>query len=84
MSKELYLVTFDGYCDQYGSEIYLGGIFDSRDKADEYIESQIYLANMSPEITVIRVNRGYECKYADLDHYDHSVSTDIYLGGYVE
>ena len=67
MPKELYLVTFDGYCDGYGSEIYLGGIFDSRDKADEYIESQIYLANTPPEITVVPVNHGYECKYSNYD-----------------
>ena len=81
MPKELYLVTFDGYCDRYGAEIYLGGIFDSRDKADEYIESQIYLANNRPEITVVPANHGYECKYTE---GDYRVSTDIYLGGYVE
>lgn len=79
--KVLYLVTFNGYRDLWGAEIYLGGIFDSRDKADEYIRSQKDLTMMPPKITLVPINRGYECKYAE---GDCSVSTDIFLGGYVE
>jgi len=81
MTKELYLVTFNGYRDMWGAEIYLGGIFDSRDKADEYIRSQKDLTKVYPKITVIPVNRGYECKCSEDGFF---ISTDIFLGGYVE
>ena len=78
MSNTLYLVTFDGYCGGYGSEIYCGGIFDNKEKAEEYIRNDVNLLEDRCLISELHLNVGL--KTSDVVN----ISTDIYLGGYCE
>lgn len=79
MDKILYLVTFDGHRDQYGSEIYLGGIFDSEDKAKDYANKMGGLCG-DINITLVTINREYPAEKIT----SWQSASDIYLGGYVE
>lgn len=81
MPDTLYLVTFDGYYASYGSEIYCGGIFDTKEKAEEYIRNDANLSEGSCLISELHLNAGL--KTSDLDLFE-TISTDIYLGGYCE
>lgn len=83
MDKILYLVVFDGHRDRYGSEIYLGGIFDSEDKAKDYANKIEDLCN-GVEIVSATINHEYSVRDKSDWPYNHDVCSDIYLGGYVE
>lgn len=81
MSDTLYLVTFDGYYAGYGSEIYCGGIFDTKEKAEEYIKNDANLSEGICLISELRINVGL--KTTNRDTFE-TIDTDIYLGGYCE
>jgi hypothetical protein len=81
MSDTLYLVTFDGYYAGYGSEIYCGGIFDTKEKAAEYIRNDANLSKGGYLISELHLNVGL--KTTDMDRFE-TIGTDIYLGGYCE
>lgn len=76
---KVYLVTFDGYCDSYGSEIYCGGIFETLEKAEDYVESICVPNKLYFTITEIYLN-----EWLELTKSDYEYSTDKYLGGYTE
>lgn len=80
MSDVLYLVTFDGYYGGYGSEIYCGGIFDTKEKAEEYIRNDANLSEDKWLISELHINVGL--KTTDMGF--ETIGTDIYLGGYCE
>lgn len=82
MSNTLYLVTFDGYYGGYGSEIYCGGIFDTKEKAEEYIRNDANLSEGNCLISEVHLNAGL--KTTDMGGRFETISTDIYLGGYCE
>jgi hypothetical protein len=67
MDKILYLVVFDGFRDRYGSEIYLGGIFESEDKAKDYATK---IENLCHSVDIIPVKKEPSWKTA----------SDVYLG----
>lgn len=96
MSEDLYLVTCDGHAGGYGSEIYLVGIFTTKEQA----EAAINQVNLD-------INTVLRNKYDDLDDNDYchitlankdtvylmrpgsscwwdEFSNDKYLGGYCE
>ncbi len=79
MDKTLYLVVFDGYRDQYGSEIYLGGIFNSEDKAKDYA-TKIENSCSGVKITPVTINHKYPIEKVN----SWETMSDVYLGGYVE
>lgn len=80
MPDTLYLVTFDGYYGGYGSEIYYGGIFDTKEKAEEYIRNDANLSEGNCLISELYINVGL--KTTDMGF--ETIGTDIYLGGYLE
>ena len=80
MKHTVYLVTFDGYNNYDGSEIYLLGIYSNREVADKAADK--FKEEFIPNVQVREVI---------LDH-TYSVETgrwigfssQIYLGGYIE
>ncbi len=88
----LYLVRFDGYLHRYGSENYLLGVYSSRKKAEEAVEkfnADIkemlgedfwYIRCIQVYIEGIILDHTYELRVDP----DFEVSTQVYLGGYIE
>lgn len=94
----LYLVTVEGYYDGYGSSTFSIGIFDSMDKAKEAsVKAAMKINKFYPDledsveaildnyfdIMEFDLNTVYPVRKTDWD-YDQEISTDRYLGGYVE
>lgn len=76
---KVYLVTFDGYCDSYGSEIYCGGIFETLEKAEDYVEAICVPNKIYFTISEICLNEWSELFKGEREYF-----TDKYLGGYIE
>ena len=76
---KVYLVTFDGYCDSYGSEIYCGGIFETLEKAEDYVE-----AKCVPNKLYFTISEIYLNEWLELTKSENEYSTNKYLGGYIE
>ncbi len=73
----LYVKTADGYMQGYGSEIYLVGVYDSRDKAEQ--DGQF------GSITEITLNKTYPLtKHVDDVLGYESYENENFLGGYTE
>ena len=81
MPDTLYLVTFDGYYGGYGSEIYCGGIFDTKEKAEEYIQNNSNIPKGECLISELHINVGL--RTTNMERFE-TIGTDIYLGGYCE
>lgn len=79
MNKILYLVVFDGYRDRYGSKIYLGGIFDSMDKAKDY---RLKIENSCDGVEIVPVTINHEHPIKKESGWE--TMSDVYLGGYAE
>ena len=95
----LYLVTVEGYYnDGYGSSTFSIGIFDSMDKAKEASVKEAmkinkFYPNLEDSVEAILdayfdimefdLNTVYPVRKTDWD-YEQKISTDRYLGGYVE
>ncbi len=88
--EKLFLVTFNGYhFDEYGSEIYLLGIYSSREKAEEAVKKAVadmkamgdeYDGDVNePNIEEIELD---ESKH--IFKNDWAFKTDVCLGGYAE
>ena len=80
---KVYLVVFDGWLAGYGSNIYLLGVYDNENKANEIAAS--FNKKYEEELVEAYVEE------VDLNHtYDEeregdwAIRTPIYLGGYVE
>lgn len=81
MNDTLYLVTYDGYYAGYGTEIYCGGIFDTKEKAEDYIRNDANLPKSNAHISELKLNEGLKTTNNDVFA---TISTDVYLGGYLE
>ncbi len=80
MGQTVYLVTADGYGDNWGAELYAVGIYQSEDKANEELAK---LSQMDIEGTIVplELNKTYPLEKA----YDcNDYSNGKYLGGYYE
>ena len=84
-----YLVTMDGWTAGYGATIYVVGLFDTPEKAEEAIKKCIgnvicreYSVDIQPNFTISEITEG-EIYLPKKDSWD-SFQTDIYLGGYAE
>ena len=85
----VYMVTFNGYHEDYGSRIYLLGIYSSREKAEEAVKKAVDdMKAMSDEYD--SSDNEATINEIDLDE-SHRIfeaystfMTDICLGGYVE
>ena len=96
MSKEVYLVTFNGWFDDYGSYIYSLGVFDSEEKATQAIEEAKEKINFKtsydrdafdPLITQMDLNEALETRETRVKQdgeWIDEIKTDIFLGGYAE
>ena len=79
--REVYVLTFDGYSDRYGADIYLGGVFLTEQKAEEAAkklpddkEFQIYKVNVD-EFLGVTIDKQRLCS---------DCFNDFCLGGYIE
>ena len=94
----LYLVTVEGYYDGYGYSTFSIGIFDSMDKAKEACVKEAmkinkFYPNLEDSVEAILdayfdimefdLNTVYPVRKTDWD-CGQEISTDRYLGGYVE
>ena len=55
---KLYAVTYDGYDMAYGCEIYLYGVYSSKEKAEQIVNEYKYLY---AEITEIELDKNVNC-----------------------
>ena len=80
MSKEVYVLTFDGYSDCFGASIYLGGVFSTKEKAEEAAKK------LPDDIEFIKINAVDLDKFLGVtnDKQFSECFSDFYLGGYVE
>ena len=85
----VWMVTADTWTNGYGSTIYLVGIFDNEQKADDAVEA----AKMRYEIVnkyAVKPNNMYDLTnpYEDYAFDDNGApippKNTIYLGGYIE
>lgn len=87
---KVYIVTFDGYhFDSYGSEIYLLGVYSSREKAEEAVKKAVadmkamgdeYDSDVNkPNIEEVELNESKR-----IFEYSFEFKTDVCLGGYCE
>lgn len=84
----VYMVSFDGYLNGYGSESYLLGIYSTRELAEEAVnvfkkrmaEREDIDCNIEPDIRAIVVDHTYEFR---VNPKSEEVKTAVYLGGYV-
>lgn len=88
MTNKLYVVTFDGYCEDYGAYIYLLGVYDTYLKASEAIEKAVEESEnmLDPNVFKIsecEINKSFDIKRMD-DEFFPEVVTDINLGGFGE
>lgn len=82
--NKVYLVTFDGYMQGWGSYTYLLGIYDSESKAKEAVATlpDVLRGEFSDRVEIhkVEVNNTQEVYMDFIDDY----FTDIMLGGYAE
>ena len=82
MMDKVWIVTFDGYWDGYGSFIYLLGVYDGEGKAfsarERFIKEQD-VAEYQVSINSVEINNTLEVVKGPWAY-----TTDIYLGGYAE
>ena len=84
----VYMVSFDGYLNSYGSESYLLGIYSTQELAEEAVnvfkkriaEREDIDCDIEPDIKAIVVDHTYELRIDP----DWEVGTQVYLGGYIE
>ena len=77
----VWMVTADTWSEGYGSTIYLVGIFDDEQKADDAVEA----AKMRYEIVnkyAVKPNNMYDLTIPFSSNEEHENA--IYLGGYIE
>lgn len=76
----VYVVTADGYCDGYGSEIYLIGVFKDEETANAMVDKYPDL-----EISIAEVEFGKEYPLVANHHgWGDTYKNNKYIGGYVE
>lgn len=85
---KVYVVTFDGYCDYYGSYIYLLGVYDTLANAYEAIEKAIkesgnILNQDNFAITESEINKSLELRNTGTEEHP-DFETDVALGGFAE
>ena len=80
----LYIVSFDGWLACYGVEIYILGVYDDPDKAieaKEMFDRKYENYNLVADIEEVVLNQEYD---VTIRNNDHTASTPICLGGYLE
>jgi hypothetical protein len=84
----MYLVTFDGqYNSDYGSEIYVLGIYDDKIKTSRAINEVMlkYPNDLGLNaFTITKLDLNHSLNVVKESGYMHSFESDEYLGGYSE
>ena len=89
MGTEVYVMTADGWCEEYGAQIYLIGVFNSLEAAKEHEEKIIKDFNGRPNDVpyMVRITKAVLNNPIDLtknnEEWDY-YSNNYYLGGYIE
>lgn len=85
----VYMVSFDGYLNGYGSESYLLGIYSTQELAEEAVN--VFKKRIAERREDIDLCIGTDIKAIVVDHtYElridpgWEVATQVYLGGYIE
>ena len=89
MVPALYIVTFDGSTDGYGSDIYLLGVFDSEEAAEAAVAKLDESVRDTARINEGTLNESFDVEKIEEDaseYYDGPLcfQTSAYLGGYHE
>jgi hypothetical protein len=77
---KVYIVTFDGYKGGYGSEIWLLGIYSTREAADKAADEVKEKFTSIVDVNEVVLDHTYDII---LDEWG-SLNSKIYLGGYIE
>lgn len=82
---KVYVVTADGYCDTYGVEIYLIGVFDSLEAAEkaQANNDDLKAEYGSTTCAITEVELNSICDLSP-DPINLSYENELYLGGYAE
>ncbi len=79
----LYIVSYDGFIGGFGIELYILGVYDDPDKAiaaKESFDKEYEQFGIEADIQEVVLNEAYDVKVKPKD----SVTTSIFLGGYIE
>ena len=76
---KIFLVTFDGYKEAYGSELYTAGVFAVKTEAENYAKELKDKYDVYTCVTELELNKKYEPKDSNF-----CFSNKNYLGGYSE
>lgn len=78
--EKLYVVTADGYKDDYGCSIYLLGVFKDEESANE---AKAKYPELDVMITEAEIGKEYPLKPMD-EYTNYLFENNNYLGGYAE
>lgn len=88
MGTKVYVMTADGWGDEYGAQIYLIGVFSSLEAATKYEEKIIKDFGGGPSDVpyMVRITKAVLNNPTDLTkaHWGDEYSNEYFLGGYVE
>ena len=79
--NRVYVVTMDGWKGGWGTEIYLVGVYDSRDLAESVV-NELETKGVEATWSEATINRTRKIEQHTWER--ESFQTDAYLGGYVE
>ena len=85
MAWKVYLVRFDGLvANKFGVELYLLGVYDTRDKAEEAVKTLPDEIKSAPDAEYVKIVECDLNKTLEVEKSFWSYETDVYLGGYAE
>lgn len=85
MAGKVYLVRIDGLVDNdYGVDLYLLGVYDTRDKAEEAVKTLPDEIKSAPDAEYVKIVECDLNKTLEVEKSFWGYETDVYLGGYME
>ena len=85
---KVYVVTFNGYCGGYGADLYLLGVYNTRELADVAVEKAIVPMQQEDKhlIDCMRVNEMEVDNTLDIKYNGTGevAYTSGFIGGYIE
>lgn len=85
MAGKVYLVCFNGLADyEYGVEIYLLGVYDTKAKAEEAVKTLPDEIKSAPDAEYVKIVECDLNKTLEVGKSFWGYDTSVYLGGYLE